>query len=97
MVRRPPRSTRTDTLVPYTTLFRSDPIRYRWRQNVAANSSTTYHSNGALTVPPPEEPHASPPGPGQPGMRSPASQRPAKYRPHLSLTQKSDDGADREE
>src|SRR3546814_4232985 len=25
MVRRPPRSTRTDTLVPYTTLFRSDP------------------------------------------------------------------------
>src|SRR3546814_21176008 len=25
MVRRPPRSTRTDTLVPYTTLFRSNP------------------------------------------------------------------------
>src|SRR3546814_3052232 len=25
MVRRPPRSTRTDTLLPYTTLFRSDP------------------------------------------------------------------------
>src|SRR3546814_14616779 len=25
MVRRPPRSTRTDTLVPYTTLFRSRP------------------------------------------------------------------------
>src|SRR3546814_406987 len=24
MLRRPPRSTRTDTLVPYTTLFRSD-------------------------------------------------------------------------
>src|SRR3546814_19962520 len=24
MIRRPPRSTRTDTLVPYTTLFRSD-------------------------------------------------------------------------
>src|SRR3546814_19987777 len=24
MVRRPPRSTRTDTLLPYTTLFRSD-------------------------------------------------------------------------
>src|SRR3546814_2532483 len=25
MIRRPPRSTRTDTLLPYTTLFRSDP------------------------------------------------------------------------
>src|SRR3546814_13383739 len=25
MIRRPPRSTRTDTLVPYTTLFRSTP------------------------------------------------------------------------
>src|SRR3546814_10275707 len=28
MIRRPPRSTRTDTLFPYTTLFRSG----RWRQ-----------------------------------------------------------------
>src|SRR3546814_12079883 len=26
MIRRPPRSTRTDTLFPYTTLFRSVPI-----------------------------------------------------------------------
>src|SRR3546814_6395842 len=26
MIRRPPRSTRTDTLLPYTTLFRSDRI-----------------------------------------------------------------------
>src|SRR3546814_18298541 len=26
MIRRPPRSTRTDTLFPYTTLFRSDVI-----------------------------------------------------------------------
>src|SRR3546814_7988174 len=30
MIRRPPRSTRTDTLVPYTTLFRSlDAVLYR--------------------------------------------------------------------
>src|SRR3546814_12619708 len=29
MLRRPPRSTRTDTLFPYTTLFRSDPPRVR--------------------------------------------------------------------
>src|SRR3546814_17133796 len=29
MIRRPPRSTRTDTLFPYTTLFRSDVRRGR--------------------------------------------------------------------
>src|SRR3546814_9660452 len=29
MIRRPPRSTRTDTLFPYTTLFRSDLDRHR--------------------------------------------------------------------
>src|SRR3546814_10192174 len=32
MIRRPPRSTRTDTLFPYTTLFRSSiPPRNSWR------------------------------------------------------------------
>src|SRR3546814_6627981 len=30
MIRRPPRSTRTDTLFPYTTLFRS-LVQQRWR------------------------------------------------------------------
>src|SRR3546814_15111891 len=30
MLRRPPRSTRTDTLFPYTTLFRSDPFLRRF-------------------------------------------------------------------
>src|SRR3546814_11413198 len=29
MIRRPPRSTRTDTLLPYTTLFRSLPLQFR--------------------------------------------------------------------
>src|SRR3546814_7955843 len=29
MIRRPPRSTRTDTLFPYTTLFRSGPVKAR--------------------------------------------------------------------
>src|SRR3546814_19215386 len=28
MIRRPPRSTRTDTLFPYTTLFRSEFLRF---------------------------------------------------------------------
>src|SRR3546814_7307422 len=31
MIRRPPRSTRTDTLFPYTTLFRSGRAGCRWR------------------------------------------------------------------
>src|SRR3546814_14696535 len=31
MIRRPPRSTRTDTLFPYTTLFRSARVRTGWR------------------------------------------------------------------
>src|SRR3546814_13810989 len=30
MIRRPPRSTRTDTLFPYTTLFRSAAVRHRF-------------------------------------------------------------------
>src|SRR3546814_10055600 len=37
MIRRTPRSTRTDTLFPYTTLFRSAPVHRRaagpWRRN----------------------------------------------------------------
>src|SRR3546814_10689856 len=43
MIRRPPRSTRTDTLVPYTTLFRSQnqgiahPLAKCWAQLEAAN------------------------------------------------------------
>src|SRR3546814_15451373 len=33
MIRRPPRSTRTDTLFPYTTLFRSGRPRHKQRQS----------------------------------------------------------------
>src|SRR3546814_2190418 len=35
MIRRPPRSTRTDTLFPYTTLFRSPDLLQRPRQAAA--------------------------------------------------------------
>src|SRR3546814_1646557 len=35
MIRRPPRSTRTDTLFPYTTLFRSP----KWRANASVRYS----------------------------------------------------------
>src|SRR3546814_19437607 len=33
MLRRPPRSTRTDTLFPYTTLFRSPDREREWRED----------------------------------------------------------------
>src|SRR3546814_6280181 len=42
MIRRPPRSTRTDTLFPYTTLFRSDTIPALFVPNgfvIASNGS----------------------------------------------------------
>src|SRR3546814_15766925 len=35
MIRRPPRSTRTDTLFPYTTLFRSETVTLRSLQDAA--------------------------------------------------------------
>src|SRR3546814_20167815 len=40
MIRRPPRSTRTDTLFPYTTLFRSRP-RSSYGRYVATNIGRT--------------------------------------------------------
>src|SRR3546814_11000058 len=42
MIRRPPRSTRTDTLFPYTTLFRSVQ-----RLQVAVAQAETLHDAGA--------------------------------------------------
>src|SRR3546814_1836018 len=44
MIRRPPRSTRTDTLFPYTTLFRSDlsrRSRHQTRGNRARRNGTS--------------------------------------------------------
>src|SRR3546814_2155055 len=41
MIRRPPRSTRTDTLFPYTTLFRSNPVKTGVR-NRAIDYSRSY-------------------------------------------------------
>src|SRR3546814_858817 len=41
MIRRPPRSTRTDTLFPYTTLFRSDGQRIRLESVQNANDQAT--------------------------------------------------------
>src|SRR3546814_16679194 len=49
MIRRPPRSTRTDTLFPYTTLFRSDHPRPRGprRQGARDDAAPRGHRAGA--------------------------------------------------
>src|SRR3546814_1570690 len=43
MIRRPPRSTRTDTLFPYTTLFRSTGRRLRRRADHGGRHHPTIH------------------------------------------------------
>src|SRR3546814_18259304 len=50
MIRRPPRSTRTDTLFPYTTLFRSQFIGeqvIRWSDGIVGNGADKF----ALVLP----------------------------------------------
>src|SRR3546814_6728251 len=46
MIRRPPRSTRTDTLFPYTTLFRSSRTRTSERSRQRRRSPSQGPSNG---------------------------------------------------
>src|SRR3546814_10868070 len=50
MIRRPPRSTRTDTLFPYTTLFRSPfaPVNVALEGNVEAVAHPAVHAVGAV-------------------------------------------------
>src|SRR3546814_4894169 len=47
MIRRPPRSTRTDTLFPYTTLFRSDHVSASWARDELING---YGDNDWITI-----------------------------------------------
>src|SRR3546814_6740778 len=49
MIRRPPRSTRTDTLFPYTTLFRSIPHRAPARGGVSFGKKGIGHK-GSIDV-----------------------------------------------
>src|SRR3546814_1633164 len=53
MIRRPPRSTRTDTLFPYTTLFRSALCRLHHilRTHAASNEKDPGKSAGAVLWP----------------------------------------------
>src|SRR3546814_3869211 len=58
MIRRPPRSTRTDTLFPYTTLFRSlveaEAARPRVDRRLAHQSAARYPLVAAEAVDPPQ-------------------------------------------
>src|SRR3546814_8935359 len=47
MIRRPPRSTRTDTLFPYTTLFRSGELRIKGRAQ-RQNGTGSFHRASAI-------------------------------------------------
>src|SRR3546814_15702569 len=47
MIRRPPRSTRTDTLFPYTTLFRSNNYYVARANALEGNVSLYYTLNGS--------------------------------------------------
>src|SRR3546814_13006607 len=56
MIRRPPRSTRTDTLFPYTTLFRSyaprpaDGLGVRtWRERMASEAGKTIYKERPIS------------------------------------------------
>src|SRR3546814_8690420 len=66
MIRRPPRSTRTDTLFPYTTLFRS-PLHPRvdgptiTPASAAASASPAYPSEDRMMDANPFSPNYSPP------------------------------------
>src|SRR3546814_6139100 len=55
MIRRPPRSTRTDTLFPYTTLFRSNIIRAKFPDVLSVSGPQDYSSvmNAVHAVVPP--------------------------------------------
>src|SRR3546814_6694673 len=48
MIRRPPRSTRTDTLFPYTTLFRSDRVESPARRALGQEVALTDEAIGYL-------------------------------------------------
>src|SRR3546814_2778016 len=51
MIRRPPRSTRTDTLFPYTTLFRSFQTKNRGSQrNAAPVADRAAHAQALLAA-----------------------------------------------
>src|SRR3546814_795308 len=63
MIRRPPRSTRTDTRFPYTTLFRSSGVKPSGALNSYASGTAGASASG---LPSPSSPFCSPSGASTP-------------------------------
>src|SRR3546814_8555780 len=55
MIRRPPRSTRTDTLFPYTTLFRSRDADHSRRRHRARSGAARRCDHAGTEPPPPDQ------------------------------------------
>src|SRR3546814_4036636 len=82
MIRRPPRSTRTDTLFPYTTLFRShDADRERATEGRGAMirlaAALTASASLLVNQPALAQDHSRHQGMSMPGMQMPTPQKPA--------------------
>src|SRR3546814_3290472 len=88
MIRRPPRSTRTDTLVPYTTLFRSKGQRGKGHMSIHKGvklaSSVSLIGLIALSATPS---FAQNPLPGQPAEESIATEDVSRSEEHTSELQ----------
>src|SRR3546814_16304969 len=81
MIRRPPRSTRTDTLFPYTTLFRShDADRERATEGRGAMirlaAALTASASLLVNQPALAQDHSRHQGMSMPGMQMPTPQKP---------------------
>src|SRR3546814_19387009 len=63
MIRRPPRATRTDTLVPYTTLFRSARVVHRLVGHAGGHRAVADHRDDVVRAPG----EVAPDGEAQPG------------------------------
>src|SRR3546814_17092703 len=77
MIRRPPRSTRTDTLLPYTTLLRSEPELLR--SGAAADVADPLHPGIGQAVRPEARADRAQ------GLRRPNGQRPGGNRRRLEV------------
>src|SRR3546814_5271412 len=90
MIRRPPRSTRIDTLFPYTTLFRSRPDVFALGQQESAPDRGKIQCDHSIFWPAARiVPQAHIPGPRMPGRVPPLNgqRRPMRSEEHTSELQ----------
>src|SRR3546814_12819484 len=89
MIRRPPRSTRTDTLFPYTTLFRSPASCRPFRRSALSHHDRRAAKSAASLHPPP--PGTAPLAPQLPKMLPCATAAPPgrlRHRPKAAKTRR---------